>query len=47
VFVTLFKKPEVQKRAKGLGARDAGFELKARAFWTRGALLLENAQNQS
>jgi len=33
-----FKKPEAQKSAKGPGARSAGFEAKARAFQTRGAL---------
>jgi len=33
-----FKKPKAQKSAKGPEARGAGFEAKARAFQTRGAL---------
>jgi len=37
------KKPEPQKSARGLGAQDAGFEVKAWDFWTPDALLLKNA----
>ena len=35
------KKPEAQKSAKGPRAPGAGFEAKARAFQTQGALLLK------
>jgi len=43
--VLSLKKPEAQKSAKGLGAQGVGFEVKAQAFRTRGALLLKNAQS--